>query len=292
MLSCIPGSIRDEEQCGLPFFSKEADSMPAKHQHTWQQYHVGHIILTVQLDSVATGTSMQRHQDLAGVTRRLIAIADAQRLPVTWSVSDPAHSAATSLIVRSAVDHELAILGDANWVGPTAGRTRFARELVRRVTQARGTGLEVSSLVPHVASIEKHIDLVVKHGITAVAGCEAPESNRQLPSPRALHYGVWELPVTEILPLQSKRIFGRKWATWNRIRRAAREAGTFHVMIDAPAVAESGRSAEKMIAWLAKRVALLRDRGLVRVETLRSMAARLSDVPAVRPQRSILRAAA
>jgi hypothetical protein len=46
-----------------------------------------------------------------------------------------------------------------------------------------------------------------------------------------------------------------------------------------------------MIAWLMRRVATLRDRGLVRVETLRSAAARLSDVPTVKPQRSILRAA-
>lgn len=266
--------------------------MPGTNYRTWQQYHVGHLLLTVQLDSVATGQNLTRHQELAGVTRRLIALADSQRLPMTWAVSDPAHSAATSLILRSPIDHELAILGDTNWVGPTAGRTRFARELVRRLTQARATGMEVTSFVPQVASIERHIDLVVKQRITAVAGFQMPESSRHVAPPRALHYGVWELPLSERLPLQPKRIFGGKWTTWGKIRRASREAGTYHLVIDAPALTESGRHAEQTVAWLARRISLLRDRGMIRVETLRSMAARLADVPVVRPQRSILRAAA
>jgi hypothetical protein len=265
--------------------------MSGTHQRTWQQYHVAHLLITVQLDSAATGHKLEYHQELAGVTRRLIALADSQRLPVTWAVSDPAHSAATSLIVRSAIEHEMAILGDTNWVGSTAGRTRFARELIRRLTQARAAGLEVTSLVPHVASIENHIDLVVKQHITAVAGFESPESGRHISTPRALHYGVWELPISQKLPLQSTRFFSGKRSLWKRIRQNIRDAGTFHLVIDAPAIAESGQSAEQTVVWLAKRIALLRDRGMVCVETLRTTSARLADVPAVRPQRSILRAA-
>ena len=265
--------------------------MSGTHQRTWQQYHVGHLLITVQLDSAATGRQLERHQDLAGVTRRLISLADSERLPVTWAVSDPAHSAATSLILRSAIEHEMAILGDATWVGATAGRTRFARELVRRLTQARATGLEVTSLVPHVASIENHIDLVVKQHITAVAGLELQESSRHS-SPRAMHYGVWEIPVSGNLPLPTSRFFSGKRSLWKRVSHTISDAGTFHLIIDAPAVAESGPSAEKTITWLAKRIALLRDRGMIHIETLRSLSARLSDVPAVRPQRSILHAAA
>src|SRR3954463_5642260 len=165
--------------------------MSGTHQRTWQQYHVGHLLITVQLDSAATGRQLERHQELAAVTRRLISLADSERLPVTWALSDPAHSAATSLIIQSPVEHEMAIRADINWVGATAGRTRFARELVRRLAQARAAGLEVTSLVPHVAPIENHIDLVVKQHITAVARYESPDARVRLLSPRALHYGVW-----------------------------------------------------------------------------------------------------
>ena len=92
--------------------------MSGTNHRTWQQYHVGHVLVTIELDSTADGRSIERHQDLAEVTRNLVAIMDAHRVPATWTVSDPAHSAATPLILKSAVDHELAILGDANWVGP------------------------------------------------------------------------------------------------------------------------------------------------------------------------------
>jgi hypothetical protein len=185
----------------------------------------------------------------------------------------------------------MAILGDATWVGATAGRTRFARELVRRVMQARATGLEVTSLVPHVASIESQIDLVVKQHITAVAGFESPESSRRSTAPRAMHYGVWEVPISQHLPLQSSRFFSGKRSLLKRVRRTISDAATFHLVVDAPAVAEAGPGTEKMIGWLAKRIAVLRDRGMIHVETMRSLSARLSNVPAVRPQRSILRAA-
>ncbi|HVT29304.1 MAG TPA: hypothetical protein VHE81_14910, partial [Lacipirellulaceae bacterium] len=110
-------------------------------------------------------------------------------------------------------------------------------------------------------------------------------------SPRAMHYGVWEMPISEGLPRQSNGFLGGKWATWRRIRRAARDASTFHLVVDAPALL-GGRHLEKSIEWFARRVALFRDRGMLCIETLRSMATRLADVPVSRPQRSILHAAA
>jgi hypothetical protein len=264
--------------------------MSGTHRRTWQQYHVGHLNITVQLDSTAEDRSVERHQELATVARQLITTMDAERVPATWAVSDPAHSAATSLILRSAVEHELAILGDANWVGPTAGRTRFARELVRRVTQARAAGIEVTTLVPGVASIEGHIDLVVKQHITAVAGLNEADLPRMGIEPRALHYGVWELPLTGSLPLKATWFGSGRRALWRRIERTIADAGSFHLLVDAGAMTAK-RNDEATVKWLVKRVAALRDRGLIRVEAMRQTAARLSDIPAAAPQRSILRVA-
>jgi hypothetical protein len=265
--------------------------MPATHRRTWQQFHVGHLNITVQLDSTAEGRNVERHQELAIIARNLIATMDAERVPATWAVSDPAHSAATSLILKSTVEHELAILGDANWVGPTAGRTRFARELVRRVTQARAAGIEVTTLVPGVASIEGHIDLVVKQHITAVAGLNEPAAARKSVEPRALHYGVWELPVAGNLPLKATWFSSGKRALWRQIQRTAADAGSFHLLVDAASMAVAKRSDEATVQWLVRRVATLRDRGLIRVEALRQTAARLSNIPSAAPQRSILRVA-
>lgn len=263
----------------------------ATHHRTWQQYHVGHVNITVKLDSTTENRNLERHQDLASVTRQLIDTMNAARLPVTWAVNDPAHSAATSLIVKSSIDHELAILGGMNWVGPTAGRTRFARELARRVTQARCTGLAVTSFVPAVASVQNQIDLIVKQEITALAGLTWANSRRGT-EPHALHYGVWEVPVSAKLPLKPTWFGTGKRTLMRLIERSARDARTFHLLIDAAEIAANDRRDEATVTWVMNRLATLRNRGLVQVETLGMTAARRSDVPALSPQRSILRGVA
>jgi hypothetical protein len=265
--------------------------MPGTNQRTWQKYHVGHFLATFQLDPPADQRSTERHRELERVTRELIALMDAQRVPATWAVSDPAQSAATPHILRSDVAHEIAVLGDINWIGPTAGRTRFARELTRRLSQAHAAGLEVTSLVPRVASIERHMDLVVKQRITAVAGVETEPKARQLATPHALHYGVWEMPATASLPMQSSWWSSAKRSIRRSITRAAREATTVHLRIDVPEIVAEGSGQLRAITAIMRNVATYRDRGLIRVETMCSAAARLANVPAVSPQRSILRAA-
>jgi hypothetical protein len=267
--------------------------MSGTNHRTWQLYHIGHFLTTIQLDPVADSRNLERHRALADVSKQLIELMDVHRLPTTWAVSDPAHSAATSHILRSAVPHEFAILGDATWLGPMAGRTRFAHELSRRIAQSRSAGLDVRTLVPRVASVQRHIDLVVKQQITAVAGVESPVLTiRSIATPRALHYGVWELPIAAKLPMRSGWFSNGGYTTWRRIRGAAREAATFHLLIDAPSICNEGPASVNTIAWLMRRVANLRDRGLVRVETLRATSARLAEVPSIKPQQSILLRAA
>lgn len=261
------------------------------HHRTWQTHQVANVLVTVELDPIADSHSMERHRGLAELTKRLVESFDAHRLPATWAVNDPAHSAATSLVIRSGVEHELAILGDPNWLGQTAGRTRFARELARRVSQARAAGIEISSLVPRVESVKRHIDLVVKQQITAIAGVEQPVVF-PCPPPRALHYGVWEIPLTDRLPRRSLWLFEGGWSAYRKIRQAARDAATYHLTIDASALEQEGQRAQRSVIWLAGKIAKLRDRGLVRVETLGTAAARLADLPSATPQRSILHRAA
>ena len=270
--------------------------MANTNHRTWQKHRVGHFMLSVHLDPVADGHGFEREKELAKLTQRLIELADAQSLPVTWAVSDPAYSAAAPAILRSAVNHELAILGDASWLGPMAGRTRFARELARRVSHARDAGIPVTTLVPRVAPVERHIDLVVKQRIVAVSGFKqaysAAKGRRSRLTPRALHYGVWELPVSGGVPTGKHWLFPSGWFTWRQIRRAAIDSATYHLAIDGPSLLDEGEHGVHTVARLVRRVALLRMRGLLCVETLGEAAARLADVPTVSPQQSILRRAA
>jgi hypothetical protein len=267
--------------------------MSMANRRSWQKHHVGYVHWTVEAEPTDVDRNLDRHRGLAQVTEDLFEMLNRHRLPATWAVGDPAHSAVAGLVAASEARHGLALLGDHYWIGETAGRTRFARELARRVSQARTAGIEAVTLMPRVAPIAEHIDLVVKQGIRAVVETTGDSSKRQLTTgPRALHYGVWEFSATERLPLRSTWLPGGGWKLFRKIRRAASEAATIHVVIDASAVEEIGRSAINTIERLMQRVAKLRDRGLVQVETLGAAAARLSDLPVATPQRSILRRSA
>ena len=262
--------------------------MPHARRHSWHPERAGQLLVTVELDPVADCHSIQRHRGLARVARQLVELADRLRLAVSWAVGDPAYSAATPLVTRSEVPHELAVLGDPNWLGPTAGRTRFARELARRVSRARAAGISAVSLVPRVAEIDRDLDLVVKQGVRAVAGVGTAARRAGAVSARALHYGVWELPTACRLPLAGGWFAGSVGSVGRAMSRAGRAGAMFHLVVDAPAVEQEGSHAEHAVERLWTHAAALRDRGLVRVETLGGAAARLSDVPEAAPQRSIL----
>jgi hypothetical protein len=267
--------------------------MSRTNHRTWQKHRIGYFLLTVHLDPPSEAGSREKHPKLADFARDIIELTNEHRLPVTWAVSDPAYSAATPLVLRSTTCHELAILGDANWVGPTAGRTRFARELARRVSQARSARINVKTLVPRVGTVDGHIDLVIKQRISAIAGVEVPSSaTRPTALPRALHFGVWEIPVAGSLPRRSRWWFSGKRFVFRQIRGAAAAAAVFHLVVDAPAMVQEDRAATATLEWLVRRVAELRDRGMIGTETLGQTAARLSAVPSATPQHSILRKAA
>lgn len=252
---------------------------------------IAHFVVSVELDAHADDHTVEHHRELAKVTKSLIETFNSYRIAATWGVSDPAFSASTALVTRSTVAHEIAILGDSTWVGATAGRTRFARELERRVKKSRSLGIDVTSLIPRVESVDEYIDLVVKQEIRGVSGVEGEPMNRRLPSPRALHYGVWELPVAVRLPKQMPR-FVAKWSLTRMMRRALSTATTFHLQIDAPSLALDANRGLKVVEALAQQIAEWKKRRLLCVETLGTAARRLAVVPTPSPQRSILRVAA
>ncbi|MGD9633200.1 MAG: hypothetical protein AB7G28_04745 [Pirellulales bacterium] len=251
------------------------------------QQRVGYVHWTVEAEPTDIDHNLARNRSLAAATEKLFELFNRHHQPATWAVGDPAHSAVAGLVTKSTTKHALALLGDRYWIGQTAGRTRFARELARRASQARAAGIETVTLVPRVASVAEHIDLVVKHDIHAVVTTNEAASS----APRSVHYGVWEFGVKARLPQPMSWLPGSGWKLARSIQRAAREAATVHLLIDASAVEEAGGSVTRSVERLLKRTAKLQDRGLVHVETLSAAVARLSERPAATPQRSILRAA-
>jgi hypothetical protein len=246
-------------------------------------------LFTIPVDPHDGEFHVDRHRGLSELTRRLVNVFSAYQLRATWAASNPAKCAAMAPVWGSDTEHELAILGNAGWLGPNVGRMRFAQELGRRVHQAATVGVSVRSLVPQVASVKEHADLVLKLGITSVAGLSRAMGPRPAATPRALHFGLWELPVSLNLPLPASWWSSGARTVMRRIRTAAAEGATYHVVIDAAKIEREGTRCEATILKIIRGVADLRNRGAVRAETLSSAAAKLGNVNVASPQQSILR---
>jgi hypothetical protein len=250
-------------------------------------------VLTISIDLEDDAAHAAHDRLLEAVTERLLELLAAHKLPATWAVSDPAVSAARWRLAATSAGHELAILGDASWVGREAGRTRFARELIRRTARARQQGSPIETLVLRSDMPISHCDLAIKEGIIAARHQGQVGGGRPLP-PRPLRFGLWGFPVSIALPGTS-RIWpggGGARAAKLTIDEAVGARGLVHLAIDAPRLAARGNWAVRVLDRVLDHAARRRRHALLEVATLGTVARKLADENRGRPSRSILRPAA
>ncbi len=151
----------------------------------------GIFVLSIDLEVDARRSSARDQRTLEHLTSRLIDLLHKHRLHATWSLADPAVSAATERILKAG-GHEIAVLGDPAWVGADAGRTRFARELERRLQGGRELGLPLTTLALRKVHLDAHLDVAVKNGVNAVRGPESTVRRRnEFNQPQSLYSGLW-----------------------------------------------------------------------------------------------------
>ncbi|MEX0936553.1 MAG: hypothetical protein WDZ59_01745 [Pirellulales bacterium] len=253
----------------------------------------GRLVICIDLpSSVQQRASAQSSQQ--STVKWLMGALSRVGLPATWAVDEPAGSWIASALATSNVPHEIALLGEASWVGSRVGRSRFARELGRRVLAARSTGLGLSSLVPRGTWVDDHLDLLLKYGITAVRGMLDEAGRSRIPAaPHALHFGLWEVPGSISLPGGSTWMPGGGRGAHARrvVRRAALQGHTVQVVIDLPRLANGGDAARRVVESVLRHAARWCEEESLTVETLAGLAAQLSHTPQAVPSRSILRKA-
>ncbi|REK05499.1 MAG: hypothetical protein DWQ37_23575 [Planctomycetota bacterium] len=255
----------------------------------------GMLTISVDLDPGSTNSRSADHALLESLLARLLELLGQHDLPATWALADPAVSAARKRI-EQAGSHELAILGDASWVGREAGRARFAHELGRRVSRARGDGIELSTLALRTVLPIDHCDLVVKEGLVAArhgSGKPISDAPRRL-HPQTLRFGLWGFPISIALPGSSRLLPGGGGTRAARfvIDEAISERGLVHLAVDGPALALRGNSAVRVLQRIVEHAQRRRRHGLLEVVTLGAMAEQLSQLHCGQPSRSILRPAA
>ena len=255
----------------------------------------GKLVLSIDLELNTDALDLIQEQSLEALHIRLMEVMASFDVAATWAVSDPAVSAATDRILAAAQPHEIAVLGDSTWVGHSAGRGRFARELSRRVLGARSAGLPITTLALRNVALDDHSDLVVKNGLTVVregiASADGRAQAKEQSGLPALHYGLWSLPPTLLLPQASGWLPG-SWRLRRRLEGCIARSELLHVVVDAPHMLRVGSSSERQLASLLEHASLRRRQGRLQIETLAQAASQLVGGRRVSSARSILKSAA
>ena len=252
-------------------------------------------LFTVSVD-LAGRTSIQvgGRTQLEEVRDWLLAAFSRHGMVATWGVADPASCPLVGRVMDSNPCHEVAVLGDASWVGSAVGRGTFSKELSRRVVRARAGAFRVTTLLTRETLVEDHIDLLVKHQISAVRGGMDERRRLHRPAPpRPLHYGLWEIPGSLRLPGDQRFVLGG--GRWNQARRgilrAATKSTVYHLVIDGCALAESTKRARRRLEMALRVASRLHQQGRLFIDTLIGTTDRLAWNRPSTPSRSILRRA-
>lgn len=242
----------------------------------------GQLVVSIDLELLTRAGSLKHERQLDLVTDRLLALLQQHRLTATIAVADPVHSAATDAILSSDPSHEIAVLGDASWVGRGAGRERFGRELDRRFHSARAAGLTVSSLLLRQVDLSENFDLLTKHTITSIR--TIANGSGVLHQPQRLRLGMWQMPVALTLPHKPNWFRSTVAAAWKLLKRTVQAKEVLHLAIDAGQLAESDTPKWCEIERIFALIAQLRDAGRLEVTTLQALALSLTrpgDAPAM-----------
>jgi len=204
---------------------------------------------------------------------------------VTWALDEPGSRTTANRLRRRVPNSEFSILADAGWVGPRAGRTRFAHQLSRWMLASRRAGLTVSTITLQDTSLHQHLDLLVKHRICWVRAHRVdPRAGSPL-RPENLRYGVWQLTPTVSVPGP------HRWMTALALRQQIRRFQLVHLRVDGERVAASSRD----LSWLdttIRHLAQRSARGQLTMMTHQALARCLFPTRRTRGMHSILHRAA
>jgi len=244
---------------------------------------IGTVVLSIDVPS--EGTADGRVNDT--LARKLFHMVESRHLPASWVPMVPQRFSLRDKLAVSNSRHDLALVGDSTWIGKTAGRTRFARELAARVDATRAANIHVAAIALRDAELDDHLDLLVKHRVGMIRGQRRGDTRLQ---PQSVRFGVWYSPISAVLPQpQDWSWFGTKWSVRQIVRRAIRDGGVAHVVVDAARM--DGPAALNDMELVLAHLQRQRDKGVLAVTSLSGLAASLVRKPNGRKAKSILHAA-
>jgi len=247
-------------------------------------------IVSISIDLPAD-VSGALHAPAVSIGHQLVELFQHCAFPATWALPDPANSPLAERLAGDPLAHEIALLGEADWIGAGAGRTQFSQQLTRRMESAAAAGFRIHALALHGTDLTDDLDLLVKHRIALVrSDTVIRRGSAAALRPQSVRYGVWRAPVAGILGGNSSWWpASPMWAARRAVRRAIADAGFVHFVIDAAHMA--GRTPAQLsgIRKLLRAIRQHELRGVLNVAPLTQASARWIRPRVATQSRSILR---
>lgn len=247
-------------------------------------------VLVVSVDLQPEQFAETEHPKLNSVCGDLCRLFLDYQLQATWAFAKPAQSSTASQLYEQG--HEVAILGESSWLGASPNRAHLVRGLAVRLDAARAAGLPASSLALQGVHIQRHFDLLVKFGLTALRNCNTPRAKwkvfrrRAVDAPLALRYGLWSFPPTLEVPGETTAARAKQ-----TVDRAIRQGGVCQLVVDAVGLADD-RPGLGRLETILRHAERCRRMQRLDIKSLHALTRELAaERCPVRPSQSLLRAA-
>jgi hypothetical protein len=222
--------------------------------------------------------------------KHLVHLFHGHRLPATWAVADATQAPLLQDSVAAAVPHQIGLSLDESWAAAHLSTARFGDELGRRLAKLASASGAPTLVVADRRSLGSRIKVLAELGIRAIFTQAAEDA--ALRKPRPLPCGMWLLAPRVWLPK-------RRRARWLPARSisvkellASGCEGNVLVNVSTTEWEQVGVRGMQSLEKLLRDVSWSASRGQLQVTTVSEIVADLASRHAVKPQRSILRAAA
>jgi hypothetical protein len=223
--------------------------------------------------------------------RHLVHLFQGHRVAATWAVADASQTRLLGDSATSSTINEIALTVNNTWAAAEVSHSRFGNELSSRLAGlTNSTGARPTLVVGDLGAMRSRMTTLSEQGIRAI--CSSTTSAAETTNSRPLPCGLWQLAPSVCWPRRRLSRWLPSRSTSIKDLAASAAEGTILVSIESTELERVSARGLQSFEKLLREVSWSASRSQLQISTVSEIVADLASRREVKPQRSILRAAA
>jgi len=237
-------------------------------------------------------TAADRDEANTARVHHLVHLFSGHRLPATWTVDSPERAKQLRSQHPAPTKVEVSLKIDQHWLSPLSSHSQFQAALSSRISALNtASGTPTQLVVGDPQLLRSRAAILAEQGISGIFS-ERPDSSAPAKL-RPLPCGLWQLePSFCIPPKRSLFNFLSRRCPSTKQLLATEGANTTLVLVQSAELGQAGARALQGLEKLLREISWAASRDQLVVSTVGETLAELANQRAVKPQQSILKAAA